>query len=427
MGSKNKAVAITGMGIISSLGEGVKSFRDALFQGQSFFSRLSYPSLSFPVIAAGITDFSFSHALKNIADLTEERTRQLEKLARQATKPIQLAMIAALEAWQHAHLFQRPPENQADIGIVVAAQNSTGRYQYDLHDSFIQNPDYLSPSYALHFMDSDYVGIISEMLKILGEGFTVGASSASGNVALLRMYQLIRDDWQKIGVVIGAAADLSPMELQAFHNIGALGGHHYADKPNQACRPFDEAHEGFIFGQASACIILESIESAHRRQSPILGYMLGGSLCLDANHLSNPQQIGEERVMRQALKRADVKIEDINYINTHGTSAPVGDQTEIDAIENLLGKHSSSVMINSTKSITGHCLWAAGVVEALATIIQLRDGFVHPTLNLEHPITSKSQLVAGQSKPWKIQTALSNGFGFGGINTSLVFSKESEV
>ena len=140
---------------------------------------------------------------------------------------------------------------------------------------------------------------------ILGEGFSVGGASATGNVALLRAYQLIRDGWQDACLVVGVVADLSPMELQGFYNLGALGGHHFADTPNKACRPFDKAHEGFIPGQAAACILLETVHSAKSRGVPILGYILGGALLLDGNRLSNPQVEGEFRAMQQAIKFAD--------------------------------------------------------------------------------------------------------------------------
>ena len=124
-------------------------------------------------------------------------------------------------------------------------------------------------------MDTDYIGVLSEAFTILGEGLTVGGASACGNVALLHAQQLIENNRHAACLVVGAAADLSPMELQAFHNLGALGGHRFAQTPNQACRPFDKLHEGFIYGQAAACIILESIASANERHVPILGYLLG--------------------------------------------------------------------------------------------------------------------------------------------------------
>jgi malonyl-ACP decarboxylase len=418
-----QTVTITGMGIISSVGQGVPVFRDALFQGYNHFTRsLNYPMLSFPVLGAFISDFNFSLALKTFSNLSDHRRQQLEKISRQVPKQIQLAIIAALETWQQAGLDQTPIGDASRVGLVVAGENTTGHYEYDLYATFQQQPDYLSPSYALHFMDTDHIGVLSEVFGILGEGFTVGGASATGNVALIRGYQLLRDNWQDACLVIGALADLSPMELQGFHNIGALGGHHFTEEPNKACRPFDKAHEGFIYGQAVGCLLLETVASAIKRKAPILGYFLGGALLLDGNRLSNSARQGEIRVMQQAIKVADITIEEIDYINTHGTSAPQGDQTEIEAIESLFAKN-PNVIINSTKSIIGHCLWSAGIVEAIATLIQMQEGFVHPTLNLDNPISDKSRFIRKKSQLFQMNTALSNSFGFGGINTAIVLSR----
>lgn len=420
---KQRPIAITGMGIVSSLGKGIPAFREALFHGQSCFTRSSsYPLLSFPVIGAFIQDFNFSHALETFSVFTNEQQKTLQKLARSLSLPIQIALIAAIEAWQQAFATQCP-FNAERVSLIVAAQNTTTHYQYNLYQTFQQQPDYFNPTYALQFMDSHYVGVLSEAFGILGEGFTVGGASASGNVALLRAYQLIQNKSQDACLVVGALADLSPMELQGFHNLGALGGHSYAQEPNKACRPFDEAHEGFIYGQAAACLLLESLSSARKRQVPILGYILGGALLLDGNHLSNPSREGELRVMQKAIKLSGITVKDINYINTHGTSSPLGDEIEIEAIQALFGTDRYDIMINSTKSITGHCLWSAGIVEAIATIIQIQEKFVHPTLNLERPVTKYGHFVTKKSESLQIQAALSNGFGFGGINTAVVFSK----
>lgn len=412
----NNAVAITGMGIISSLGQGVHSLREAIYNGTSNFTTLACPPLSFPIIGARIADFSYLSSLQHYPD----KIKQCEKMARALRLPVQMAIIAALEAWTQAEMNTKPLKDASRLGIVAAAQNSSSTYQYDSYTAFQKDPEYLSPTYALNFMDTNYVGVLSEVLGALGEGFTVGGSSASGNVALLQAYNAIKEKRLDACVVVGTIAELSPIEFQGFRNLGALGGHHFEDTPNQACRPFDKQHEGFIYGQASAVMILESVPSAKKRGAAILGYILGGSLVLDANRLSNPSTTGELRAMRLALQNAGVKAEDIDYINTHGTAAPLGDTTEVEAIEALTAKR---VPLNATKSITGHCLWSAGIVEAIATVIQMKEGFIHPTLNLEHPISDKSWFVTKKSEPHTINIALSNGFGFGGFNTTIVFKR----
>lgn len=416
-------VAITGMGIVSTFGQGIAAFQCALEEGQSNFKRSQYyPTLSFPVICAEVSEFNFIQALQKFSTFPEDRQRFLTKLSRHAPRTLQCSLIAALEAWQQARLDE-VPVNMTKMGIIVTGQNNARQYQYESQLVFQQEPDYLSPTYALHFMDTDHVGTLSEVFGILGDGFTVGGASASGNVALLRAYQLIHYGLQEACLVVGALAELSPLELQGFYNLGAMGGHHFADTPEKACRPFDVAHEGFIYGQAAGCLILESLASAQQREVPVLGYVLGGAAVLDGNSLSNPTAYGEIRAMQQALQVSGITKEKIDYISTHGTSSPLGDQTEVEAIHAVLGERSREVLLNSTKSLTGHCLWSAGVIEAIATIIQMQQEFIHPTLNLDNPIVETCSFVGKKSESYKIQAALSNSFGFGGINTSLVLSR----
>jgi malonyl-ACP decarboxylase len=412
-----KNVAVTGLGIVSTAGVGIDSFKDTLKKGINHFCLKQYPALSFPVIGAFIPNIHFNEQVDHFS-LAPETLTDIKKISRSAPINLQFSILAALEAWKMAALVH-PDINPSRIAIVVAAQNSTTNYQYQLYPTFMENPDYLKPAYALNVLDTNYVGILSEILKIKGEGFTVGGASASGNVALLRAYDLIASGRHDICVVIGSAADLSPMDLQAFRNIGAMGGQGFESAPQHACRPFDEKHEGFIYGQAAAAMVLESASFAHARHAAILGYFHGGALVLDGNHLTNPTVEGEIRAMTTALQAAQLAPEKINYINTHGTSSPLGDDTEISAIETLFQR---PIMLNATKSLTGHCLWSAGVVEAIATIIQMNEKFLHPNLNLIHPISKKSLFARETSQNFEITYALSNSFGFGGINSSIVFS-----
>lgn len=421
------AVAITGMGILSAVGQGTTVFKEALLQGRNNFTAQVFSPLSVPIIAALIKNYSSAHLLQSLLSLptnhTENRVAHLHKMFHQLPHNIELSLIATDEAWHQAKLDKHPLDPMR-VGIIVAAQNSTSHYQFDLYDKFQAQPSYISPSYALHFMDADYLGYLSDIFSIFGEGFTVGAASASGNVALYQAYQLLKTGQHDAYVVVGALADLSPMELQGFYNIGALGGEHFMQEPNKASRPFDKDSDGFIYGQATACMILESVASATKRKVPILGYMLGGAVVLDGNYLSNPSQTGEVRAMQQAIRTSGISVEQINYINTHGTSSPLGDNVELAAIESVLNTHKSAVILNSTKSIVGHCLWSSGIVEAIATIIQMQNKFVHPNLNLENPIINSSNFVGLESQNYVVKTALSNSFGFGGINSSLVFANE---
>ncbi|MEM7345723.1 MAG: beta-ketoacyl synthase N-terminal-like domain-containing protein, partial [Chloroflexota bacterium] len=258
------------------------------------------------------------------------------------------------------------------------------------------------------------------------EGLTVGGASASGNGGIIQGYRLVQWDLADICVVVGAIQDLSPLEIQAFNSLGALGGKTITEA-TQVCRPFDARREGFIYGQGAGCLILESEASAKQRGVTLLAELAGCSLVLDGNHLTNPNPEGEARAMQQALQMANLSPGDVDYLNTHGTSSVLGDEAEINAIKAVFGEFTANVWLNSTKSVTGHCLTAAGVIEAIATILQMNGGFAHPNLNLEQPIDDQCCFVGQKSHPLNINVAMSNAFGFGGINSSVVFKQWVET
>lgn len=420
-------VVVTGMGVICSTGSNLGEFSQALLKGRCGIGTLNpeeAPAIS-PGIAALIEDFSAASMVNTYGFLGDEFLRTLQIGIMRAPLGIQLSVLAALEAWCHAGLHRQPPDPHR-VALIVGGSNLSKDYSYRLFGKFQEQPAYLNPRYPLHSMDTDHVGTISEILGIQGEGFTVGGASASGSVALVKGLQMIRMGVADVCLVVGAMADLSPMELQGFHNIGAMGGRRFKNSPLAACRPFDRDHEGFIYGQGCGCVVLESTASRRRRGVDSLAALLGGVLTLDGNRLSDPNEDGEARAMSLALNQAGVSTEDVDYINAHGTSSPLGDNTEIAAITRVFGRRLEDVWVNSTKSLTGHCLTAAGMVESIATIIQMRDGFIHPNLNLDSPIDNRVRFAGPASTDAAIDIALKNSFGFGGINCCLVFANQSK-
>ncbi len=415
---------VSGMGIISAVGQDTGEFHASLRQGRSGIGRLKTAAgMPIPVdIGADIRDFSFNLALQQYDCLKQDFIHKVKICALRSPLGIQASAIAALEAWQQARLFDAPIKPDR-LGIVVAGSNISQNYQYGLVPGFLQAPEYLNPRYALHYMDTDQVGTLSEIFSIHGEGFTVGGASASGGAAIIKGCQLIQLGILDACLVVGALTDLSPLELQAFSSIGAMAGKRFRDEPDKACRPFDQDHEGFIYGQAAAALVLESPSSARARRVLVPAVISGGALVLDGNRLSDPGEQGEARAMQAAITQAQVRPADVQYINAHGTSSPLGDEAEIKAIKRVFDKNISHIWINSTKGLTGHTLTAAGVVETIAVIIQMQEGFVHPNLNLENPIDQDCRFCPGESTPASIDVAMSNSFGFGGINTSLILQK----
>lgn len=420
----NRRVVITGMGIVSSIGKNIDEFSKALQAGLSGISMLDiFTEDNISVkIGAQIKDLSVNDILNRYTTIPNYVKKSILNITNRSSTLIQSSVLSTLEAWISARM-DKAPFSSDRLSLIVAGSNFNQYNQYKLYHNFVNNPEYLSPTYALSYMDTNQVGILSEIFQINGEGFTVGGASASGNVGIIKGVQLIQLGLADVCLVVGPMAGLSPMELQGFYNIGAMGGKKFSEEPSRACRPFDRDHEGFIYGQSSGCIVLEARECAVEREIPILGEILGGSMVLDGNRLTNPSQEGESRAMLLALAQAGLEPNDIAYLNSHGSSSPLGDEVEILSILDVFKKNIKNLHINSTKGLTGHCLNTAGIVEAIATIIQMREGFIHPNVNLENPITDECCFSGSTYLKANINVAMSNSFGFGGVNSSIVIKK----
>lgn len=411
-------VVVTGMGIVSAAGCGVAAFTTALREGRSGARALGGEGRLAAIPVAKLVDFNLDSALAAQGDLPSDVVLRARRAARRSPLPVQAAVTAAAEAWQMAGLAGASPD---DIGVVVAGQNLNQKYDFDVRAKFSERPEYVSPAYAAHFLDTDHVGTLSEVFAIRGEGLTVGGASASGNVGLLQGLRLVRSGEVKACMVVGALMDLSEIELSALESLGALsnGGAEAA----RACRPFDNARNGFLYGQAGACVILEPEKAARDRGARIWGELRSGSLVLDGNRSTDPNVEGEVRAMAIALERAGITADQVDYVNAHGTASRLGDEAEIAALDRVFGAAKPGPWVNSTKAITGHTLTAAGVVEAIATLIQMNEGFLHANINLDEPMRSRVRLVGTRGEPANVKIALSNSFGFGGINTSIVLAK----
>lgn len=416
---KLNPIEITGMGIVSSVGVGISHFQESLRVGRTNFTRQDN------AIISRLENFHLKEALQNCGLFEETEITHILKITRKAGLPVQTSTIALAEAWKRANLIEHKVDPEK-ISLITAGNNTTTQFLYENHAAYRKEPLYLSPTYAMQFMDTYQLGVLSELFNIQGEGFTVGAASASGNLALIEGARLIKNGVSDICIVMGTLADLSPAEIQGFINVGAMGGKKLND-PQKACRPFDAAHEGFIYGQSAGCIILESRVSAEKRGVKSLGQIKGFANKLQSSHLTDPSEKAEFNVMKRAVEMGGCELSDVEYINTHGTSSPIGDITEIAAIKSLFASEIKNIWLNSTKSIVGHCLWSAGVVELIATVIQMQNGFLHPNLNLENPIDAECRFVGKEAAQVNIKLALSNSFAFSGIHSCLLIGKGSNV
>jgi 3-oxoacyl-[acyl-carrier-protein] synthase II len=259
----------------------------------------------------------------------------------------------------------------------------------------------------------------------MGPNHAVVTACATGAHALGDAARLIALGDADVMIAGGAEAATCRLTLAGFSIMRAISTS-FNDRPSEASRPWDRARDGFVIGEGAGIVVLEELEHARKRGAHIYGELLGYGLTGDAHHLSAPDPSGKgpRRAMKAALDRAKLDVSDVGYINAHATSTPIGDPVELRAVRELFGSHASQIAVSSTKSATGHLLGGAGAVEAIFTLLALRDQVVPPTLNLDQTDEPyEMDLVPGQAKPRQLRHAISNSFGFGGTNAALVFGR----
>jgi malonyl-ACP decarboxylase len=333
--------------------------------------------------------------------------------ARTASLSAQAALAAASEAWEEARLDQLDPER---IGLIVGGSNVQQRELLRAQDAVADRPRFLRPTYALAFLDTDLCGICTAELNIRGISYSVGAASASGQLAIIRAIEAVQSGDVDACIAVGALMDLSHWECQSLRTLGAMGSDRFANEPGEACRPFDRNRDGFIYGEACGAVVIENIRHGARTGTAPYARVSGWGVAVDANRNPNPSLEGEMRAIRLALRRARLAARDVDYINPHGTGSVIGDEIELEALRRSGLAHA---WINSTKSIIGHGITAAGTVEVVATLIQMRKKALHPSVNLVDPIDPSFNWVRSRSISHAITNAVTLSMGFGGINTAL--------
>lgn len=393
---------ITGIGVTSTIGQGKAEFFSALIRGEHAFGVMQRPGrqkeTSF--IGAEIAALSYPKLLS-------------EKLLRKASFSGHVAMITLHEAWMEANLDAVDP---ARIGLVIGGSNIQQREVLLTYEIYKDRSFFVPPTYGISFMDSDLCGLCTEQFGIQGIAYTVGGASASGQLAVIQAIQTVLSGEVDICIAMGALADISYMECQAFRALGAMGTERYSEDPAKACRPFDEDRDGFIYGESCGAVVIERQSTALRRKAKPYAKVSGWAVKMDGNRNPNPTYEGEVQVIQKAMKQAGLKPKDIDYINPHGTGSIIGDVIELNAIKDCQLNHA---YINATKSITGHGLSAAGTIEIISTLLQMKESRLHPTRNLENPIDRSFNWVRDQSIPHNMKHALSLSMGFGGINTAV--------
>jgi malonyl-ACP decarboxylase len=397
---------VTGIGVISAIGQGKDVFATALLDGKTAFEFMQRPGrqLESAYIGAEIREIMFS------PDIAKQTLRA-------ASLPAQAALAVVQEAWTEARLSDFDP---CRIGLVVGGSNIQQRELTQVYEDYRGRTMFLRPTYALSFMDSDVCGFCTSHFGIRGLAYTVGGASASGQLAIVQAAQAVLTRQVDACIALGALMDLSHWECRGLRAVGAMGSDRYANEPALACRPFDRDHDGFIFGESCGAVVIESWESSQRRGLEPYAALCGWGIAMDGNRNPDPSLEGETQAIQNALEASGWQPEQIDYVNPHGTGSVAGDETELKALN---GCGLKEAYVNATKSLIGHGLSAAGTVEVIATLLQMKAGRLHPTRNLENPIDPTFNWVSDEAIGHAIENALTLSMGFGGINTAMCWQR----
>lgn len=406
-----RRVVVTGLGVVSPLGLNVPDMWKSLIAGESGVDYIT----SFDTAAF---DTRFAAEVKNFdptAFVDRKQARHMDKFA-------QFAVAASLQAVESARLPMKNGYSE-EMGVIVG--NSVCGL-VSVHEQYRvlteSGPKRVSPTLAPTMTGDAPAVQTSLILGTKGINYSPSSACSSGSDAIGQAYELIRQGNTRIIAVGGTEAPITPLVLAAFGNIRALSTRN--DNPREACRPFDAERDGFVFGEGAAMMILEDVDFALNRGAPVLAEIIGYANTSDSFHLTQPSPDGEgaARAVRNALKKANISPDEIDYINAHGTATVLNDRTETKVIKDVFGDRAYKIPISGVKSMLGHMLGAAGSIEALITILAMNQGVVPPTINLTHPDPACDlDYTPNIAREAKIKTAMSNSFGFGGHNSVLIF------
>lgn len=412
-----KRVVITGIGCISPLGNDVSALWRNITAGKSGVGPITnYDTSRFEVkIGAEIKDFD------GVTLFGARDARRMDRF-------VQFALASALQAVKHADLTVTEV-NRDRIGVMLGTGIGGMSTLFQQMEVFFQRgPDRVSPFLVPMMLPDTAAGMIAIQLGVRGPNMAIVSACASGTNAIGEAAEMIRRGDADVIITGGAEAVIVPIAMAGLGVMNALSKRNA--EPERASRPFDMDRDGFVMGEGGAVLVLESHDNAKNRGAQILGEISGYGTSNDAYHISAPSEngAGAALCMRSALDDAGMTGSDIGYINAHGTSTQLNDKSETAAIKTVFGNHAYNIPVSSTKSMTGHLLGAAGALEALICVKVLQDGILPPTINYETPDPECDlDYVPNQARPAVVQNIMSNSFGFGGHNASIILSRFSEA
>lgn len=411
---KKKRIVVTGMGIVSCFGSDVDLFYRNLLEGKSGIVPITeFSTDEFPTKFAGvIRDFDPGEYLD-------------KKQARRVDKFISYAMVAGKKAMESAGLGAGALEslNKTKCGILVGSGMGGMTVYADGVEALLQKgPRRVTPFFVPYILTNMAGGLLGIDLGFMGPNYSISTACATSNYSIISAAQHIRQGDADLMLCGGVEAPILPIGLAGFCACKALSQRN--DEPQRASRPWDKNRDGFVMGEGAGILVLESLEHAQARGATILAEYLGGGVSCDAHHMTEPRHDGAGVAMciRNALHDAGIGHGDVDYINAHATSTPAGDMAEIDALKSVFSEPEKIVM-NATKSMVGHSLGAAGGIEAIATIKAIMEGIVHPTINLEDPEPGINFQVPTKAQKCDVKIAMSNSFGFGGHNATVLLAR----
>ena len=400
-------VVITGMGIYSCIGTSLEEVRESLYQGKSGI-----------VLDQERKEFGFRSGLTGVVPKPDLKNLLNRRQRISMGEESEYAYLATMDALKQANLDETFMDSH-EVGILYGNDSVSQAVVESIDIAREKKDTTLMGSGAIFkSMNSTVTMNLSTIFKLKGINLTISAACASGSHSLGLAYMMIKNGFQDM-IICGGAQETNKYSMASFDGLGVFSARE--DEPIKASRPFDADRDGLIPSGGAATLIVESLESAQRRGVPVIAEIIGYGFSSNGGHISTPNVDGPALAMDRALKQSGLKASDIDYINAHATSTPIGDANEAKAIYEIFG---SEVPVSSTKSMTGHECWMAGASEVIYSILMMQNDFVAPNINLENPDNEAQKInLISKTKNQKIDVFLSNSFGFGGTNSALIVKK----
>ncbi|HAR72429.1 MAG TPA: beta-ketoacyl-[acyl-carrier-protein] synthase II [Flavobacteriaceae bacterium] len=412
-----KRVVVTGLGALTPIGNTYQEYWNGLVNGVSGAAPIT-------LFDATLFKTQFACEIKNF-NIEDHFDR---KEARKIDRCAQLGIIAAREAIKHSGILEDANVNKERIGVIWGSGiGGIKTFEEEVSNYSTGNGTPRFNPFFIPKMIADITpGHISMEFGLMGPNYTTVSACASSTNAIIDAYMLLRLGKAEAIVTGGSEAAITASSIGGFNALHALSTRN--DDPQTASRPFDKDRDGFVMGEGAGCIVLEEYEHAIARGATIYAELVGTGMTADAHHITapHPEGVGALNVMKEALLDANIGVEDVDHINMHGTSTPLGDIAESKAIQKLFGEHAYNIQINSTKSMTGHLLGGAGIIEAISAIGAINNSIVPPTINHftdDENLDPKIDYTFNKAKEKNVDYALSNTFGFGGHNACVIFKK----